>query len=292
VLTETTISTFAPGRGAVITGGASGIGLATARQLAAFGMRVCIADRDRATLEKAEQELTGVARNGADDVLAVETDVSSPDDLERLGEQAFGRFGDIALLMNNAAAFRGGDALSDPEGWRRILDVNVSGILNGVQSIGRAMVERGKPGFIVNTGSKQGITTPPGNTAYNVSKAAVKALTEGLAHTLRNLPGCQISAHLLIPGFTYTGDAAKRIPVKPAAAWSAEQVAERLVQGLERNEFYILCQDNETTRDQDERRILWAAGDLVENRPALSRWHPDYKDAFDAFMRMPRPAEK
>jgi NAD(P)-dependent dehydrogenase (short-subunit alcohol dehydrogenase family) len=255
-------------------------------------MRVCVADRDRATLEKAEQELTGVARNGADDVLAVETDVSSPDDIERLADEAFGRFGDIALLMNNAAAFRGSDALSDPEGWRRILDVNVLGVLSGVQRIGRAMVERGKPGFIVNTGSKQGITSPPGNTAYNVSKAAVKALTEGLAHTLRNLPGCQISAHLLIPGFTYTGDAAKRIPVKPAAAWSAEQVAERLVQGLERNEFYILCQDNETTRDQDERRILWAAGDLVENRPALSRWHPDYKDAFDAFMKMPRPAAK
>ena len=133
------------------------------------------------------------------------------------------------------------------------MDVNVSGVLNGVQRIGRAMVERGKPGFIVNTGSKQGITSPPGNTAYNVSKAAVKAVTEGLAHTLRNLPGCHISAHLLIPGFTYTGDAAKRIPVKPAAAWSAEQVAERLVQGLERNEFYILCQDNETTRDRPGR---------------------------------------
>ena len=111
---------------------------------------------------------------------------------------------------------------------------------------------------------------------------------DGLAHTLRNLPNCQISAHLLIPGFTYTGNAAKRIPVKPAAAWTAEQVADRLIEELERNEFYILCQDNETTRDQDERRILWAAGDLVENRPALSRWHPDYKDAFEAFMRMPR----
>jgi short-subunit dehydrogenase len=151
------------------------------------------------------------------------------------------------------------------------------------------MVERDKPGFIVNTGSKQGITWPPGNTAYNVSKAAVKALTEGLAHTLRNLPGFQISAHFLIPGFTYTGNAAKQIPAKQAAAWSGEQVAERLIQGLERNEFYILWQDNETTRDQDERCILWAAGDLVENRPALSRWHPDYKDAFDAFMRIPRP---
>jgi NAD(P)-dependent dehydrogenase (short-subunit alcohol dehydrogenase family) len=288
MLTATTISAFAPGRGAVITGGASGIGLATARQLALFGMRVCIADCDHNAIEKAAEELASVARNGAADVLAVDADVSSPADIERLAETGFSRFGDIALLMNNAAAFQGSDALSDPDGWRRILDVNVLGVLNGVQRIGRAMIELGKPGFIVNTGSKQGITSPPGNTAYNVSKAAVKVLTEGLAHTLRNLPNCQISAHLLIPGFTYTGNAARRIPVKPAGAWSAEQVAERLIQGLERNEFYILCQDNETTRDQDERRILWAAGDLVENRPALSRWHPDYKEAFEAFMRMPR----
>jgi NAD(P)-dependent dehydrogenase (short-subunit alcohol dehydrogenase family) len=289
MLSATTISAFVPGRGVVITGGASGIGLATARQLAAFGLRVCIADRDPTTLAKAAQDMSSLARNGSDDVLAVEVDVSSPADIDRLAETAFGRFGDIALLMNNAAAFQGSDALSDPDGWRRILEVNLLGVLNGVQRIGRAMIERGKPGFIVNTGSKQGITMPPGNTAYNVSKAALKALTEGLAHTLRNLPGCPITAHLLIPGFTYTGNAAKRIPVKPDAAWSAEQVADRLIQGLERNDFYILCQDNETTRDEDERRILWAAGDLVENRPALSRWHPDYKDAFEAFRRMPRP---
>ena len=78
MLTGTTISAFTLGRGAVITGGASGIGLATARQLAAFGMRVCVADRDRATIEKAMQELASLARNGADDVLAVEADVSSP----------------------------------------------------------------------------------------------------------------------------------------------------------------------------------------------------------------------
>jgi NAD(P)-dependent dehydrogenase (short-subunit alcohol dehydrogenase family) len=287
MLGSTSISAFSLGRGAVITGAASGIGLATAQQLAAFGMRVCIADRDGDAIQKAAEGLAGITHNGADDVLAVNTDVSSASDIERLAESAFSRFGDIALLMNNAAVFQGGDALSDPEGWRRILDVNVLGVLNGVQRIGRAMIERGKPGFIVNTGSKQGITCPPGNTAYNVSKAAVKALTEGLAHTLRNLPNCPISAHLLIPGFTYTGNAAKRIPVKPAGAWSVEQVAERLIQGLERNEFYILCQDNETTRDQDERRILWAAGDLVENRPALSRWHPGYKEAFEDFMRKP-----
>lgn len=90
-----------------------------------------------------------------DDVLAVNMDVSSASDIERLGESVFSRFGDIALLMNNAAVFQGGDALSDPDGWRQILDVNALGILNGVQRIGRAMIERGKSGFIVNTGSKQ-----------------------------------------------------------------------------------------------------------------------------------------
>jgi NAD(P)-dependent dehydrogenase (short-subunit alcohol dehydrogenase family) len=288
MLTGTTSTVLGAGRGAIITGGASGIGLATARQLAAFGMRVCIADRDDATLESAAIELAGIARGGAIDVLTAKTDVSSTTDIDRLAEAAFDRFGDIALLMNNAAVFQGSDALSDPDGWRQLLDVNLMGVLNGVQRIGRAMVDRGKPGYIINTGSKQGITSPPGNTAYNVSKAAVKSLTEGLAHTLRNTPNCQVSAHLLIPGFTYSGAMARRMPDRPPGAWSPEQVAERLIQGLERSEFYILCQDNETTRDQDERRILWAAGDIVENRPALSRWHPDYKEAFDAFMKAPR----
>jgi NAD(P)-dependent dehydrogenase (short-subunit alcohol dehydrogenase family) len=292
MLDTTSIAALAPGRGAIITGGANGIGLATARQLATFGMRVCIVDRDGNELKRAREDLANIARGRTADVLAQEADVSLPADLERVADEAFERFNDIGFLMNNAAAFEGGDAFSDLDAWRRILEVNVLGVLNGVQCIGRKMIDRGKPGFIVNTGSKQGITSPPGNTAYNVSKSAVKALTEGLAHTLRNLSNCHISAHLLIPGFTYTSNAARRIPNKPVAAWTAAQVAERLIQGLERNEFYILCQDNETTRDQDERRILWAAGDLVENRPALSRWHPDYKEAFDAFMEAPRPRTK
>jgi short-subunit dehydrogenase len=146
------------------------------------------------------------------------------------------------------------------------------------------MVAGGKPGIVVNTGSKQGITQPPGDTAYNVSKSGVKALTEGLAHTLRNSPGAQVSAHLLIPGFTYTGMVAARVPQQPPSAWTSEQVADRLLEGLARDEFYILCQDNETSREQDEKRILWGAGDIVENRPALSRWHPDWKTAFEGFM--------
>ena len=273
---------FARGRGAIITGGASGIGLATARRLVGFGMRVGIADADEAALDVAAKELAGIASEA--DVLAVKTDVSSVAEIDRLAEAAFARFEDVAFLMNNAAAFQGGDVFADLDQWRRLLEVNVVGVLNGTNRIGRRMVERKRPGAIVNTGSKQGITQPPGNTAYNVSKAAVKSITEGLAHTLRNTPGCQITAHLLIPGFTFTGRMQRQGAQKPPAAWTPEQVADRLIEGITHAEFYILCQDNETTREQDERRILWAAGDIVENRSALSRWDPKYKSAFDGFM--------
>jgi len=183
--------------------------------------------------------------------------------------------------MNNAGVGDGSDALSNPDAWTRVLGVNFFGVLHGVQAFVPAMADGGAPGLVINTGSKQGITQPPGNTAYNVSKSAVKALTEGLAHTLRNRTGCKVTAHLLIPGFTHTGMTARGRADQPPGAWTPEQVVDRLLDGVAANEFYVLCQDGETTREQDERRILWATGDLVENRPALSRWHPDWKDAFE-----------
>jgi NAD(P)-dependent dehydrogenase (short-subunit alcohol dehydrogenase family) len=185
--------------------------------------------------------------------------------------------------MNNAGVGGGGDALSNPDGWERVLGVNLMGPIYGVQAFVPTMVDSGAPGLVINTGSKQGITQPPGDTAYNVSKSGVKALTEGLAHTLRQAGG-QISAHLLIPGFTFTGMTRKRIADQPPGAWTAEQVVERMLEGIGRREFYILCQDNETTLEQDRKRILWATGDLVENRPALSRWHPEWAAAFTRFL--------
>jgi hypothetical protein len=72
---------------------------------------------------------------------------------------------------------------------------------------------------------------------------------------------------------------------KPPGAWSADQVAEMLVDGMAAGDFYILCPDNEVTREIDNKRILWAAQDITDNRPALSRWHPDYKDRFAAFLK-------
>jgi short-subunit dehydrogenase len=149
------------------------------------------------------------------------------------------------------------------------------------------MIERGRPGLIINTGSKQGITTPPGSPAYNVTKAGVKAFTEALQHELRNTADAHISAHLLIPGFVFTGLTARGRTEKPAGAWTPEQTVDFMIERIEAGDFYILCPDNETPRSLDEQRILWAAGDIVENRPALSRWHPDYAGAFAAFVKKP-----
>jgi NAD(P)-dependent dehydrogenase (short-subunit alcohol dehydrogenase family) len=267
---------LAAGKVAVITGGAGGIGLATARRLAGLGLRICLADRGGEALDAAAAGIEGA--------LAVPVDVADRASVEALAATVAEKLGPVSFLMNNAGVGGGGDALSSPEGWARVLGVNLFGVLHGVQAFVPAMVAGGKPGIVVNTGSKQGITQPPGDTAYNVSKSGVKALTEGLAHTLRNSPGAQVSAHLLIPGFTYTGMVAARVPQQPPSAWTSEQVADRLLEGLARDEFYILCQDNETSREQDEKRILWGAGDIVENRPALSRWHPDWKTAFEGFM--------
>ena len=101
-------------------------------------------------------------------------------------------------------------------------------------------------------------------------------------------PNCLVTAHLLIPGFTFTGMTQGGRTEKPAGAWTGDQVIEFLIATMEAGKFYALCPDNDVSRDMDERRMLWAMGDIVENRPALSRWHPDYKDAFARFMRAPR----
>ena len=164
-----------------------------------------------------------------------------------------------------------------------MLAVNLWGVVHGSQVFVPGMIARGRPGLVINTGSKQGITTPPGDPAYNVSKAGVKAFSEALQHTLRNTDGSRLSAHLLIPGFVWTGLTAGGRTEKPAGAWTADETADFMLERLAAGDFYILCPDNDVPRALDERRILWAAGDIVENRPPLSRWHPDYAEAFKAF---------
>lgn len=273
---------LAPAHVAVVTGAASGIGLAAARRFAAMGLKVALADLPGERLEAAGREVATL--DGAGEVLTVATDVSSRDEVKRLETTVLERFGRVHVLMNNAGIQPGSSVFESAADWERVLAVNLWGPIHGVQVFVPGMIAHGEPALVINTGSKQGITTPPGDPAYNVAKAGVKVLTEALQHELRSLPGGRITAHLLIPGFVFTPLAAKGRIEKPAGAWTAEQTVAFMLESLEHGDFYILCPDNDVPRRLDERRILWAAQDIVENRPPLSRWHPDWQDRFTAWL--------
>lgn len=264
------------GRVAVVTGAALGIGLAAAKRFAGMGLRVCLADLEGEDLDAAEAAVRDVAPDGAESVLAIATDVSKEAEVRALKDQVYERFGETHVLMNNAATRTGGNVWAPRADWEHCMNVNFWGVVNGVTAFVPAMMEQGNQCAVVNTGSKQGITNPPGNAAYNMTKAALKSYAESLEHELRNTADCRVSAHLLIPGWTTTGKREHN-----PGAWLPDQVVDRLVEGLGNGDFYILCPDNEVTLEMDARRIAWAAGDIIENRPPLSRWHADFAAKFE-----------
>jgi len=262
---------------ALVTGGASGIGRAIAERLVEAEMRVCIADLPSTVPSDVAREIGAAA--------GVALDVADLIQLEQLKTLIEGTFGPVTALFNNAGIQPGSSLFSASNLWRRILDVNLWGVINGTQAFAPDMMSRGTPGLIVNTGSKQGITCPPGDPAYNISKAGVKAFTEALQHTLRNTLGSKVEARLFIPGWVHTKMSAHGRTEKPEGAWSPEQAVAFLFEALEGESFYILCPDNDVDRAMDEKRIAWAAADMIEDRPPLSRWHPDYGAAFAEWMK-------
>lgn len=267
---------------AVVTGAASGVGRVAAERFAEAGLGVVLADLPGEALDKATDEIAALASDGAT-VMAVPTDVSDAAAVTALADAAFAA-GEVAVLMNNAGIGLSSSAWSNLDHWRRMIEVNLFGVIYGIHAFAPRMVEAGRPAAIINTGSKQGITTPPGNPGYNVTKAGVKVASEALAHELREA-GAPISVHLFVPGFTYTGMIARFMPEKPAAAWTSEQTVDHLLERMDAGDFYILCPDNDVPRERDQKRVQWAADDIIKNRPALSRWHPDYADEFADFER-------
>lgn len=264
-------------KAAVVTGAASGIGRAAATRFAAAGMRVYLLDLPGDALEAAQAEVAGHAAEPGHAV-ALPCDVSDEAEMRRAAAKVISVCTAPSIVMNNAVTRTGGGVWNPWADWKKAVEVNLWGVINGVRCFVPSMISAGARAHVINVGSKQGITNPPGNTAYNVTKAAVKTYTEALQHDLRTTPGCRVSAHLLIPGWTTTGDREH----KPGA-WLPDQVVDYMMAGLEAGDFYILCPDDETTPAMDRKRILWAAGDITENRPPLSRWDPACQAAFDAF---------
>lgn len=267
---------------AVITGAAHGLGAAMAKRFAAEGMQLSLFDRD-------EQALLSLS-----EALAVKTcctvgDVASNEDLQTLYDNTMGEFGSVSLLVNNAAVNTGAGPWDDSGLWLEHLQTNLLSAVTLQYLFVPGMLSHNAPAAVVNLGSKEGITTPPGNAAYSVGKAAIKVLTEQLAHELLQVAGDRVTAHLLIPGYTWTPmnfpGMDEKTDTQPEAAWTADQVIDYFIKRFTNGDFYILCPDNEVTPEMDAKRIAWASQDIIENRPALSRWHPDWKNPFDSWMK-------
>ncbi|MFT5212178.1 MAG: NAD(P)-dependent dehydrogenase (short-subunit alcohol dehydrogenase family) [Flavobacterium sp.] len=266
---------------AVITGGGNGIGLAVAKRFLEKGMRVLLADISEDALVRARIQLNGAGG----ELITHVCDVSDIEQVNNLKSVALDTFGNVDCLMNNAgASITRAAPWEDVDGWKKQIDINLWGIIHGCHAFIPSMLESTTPVAVINTGSKQGITNPPGGAAYNMSKAGVINYTQSLAHALRQIKDCPISAHLMVPGFTYSNMIARFIEEKPDGAWTCDQVADYLLNSLKSGDFYIICPDNDTPRSLDDKRMQWNLDDIVKNRPALSRWHPDFADKYEAFV--------
>ncbi|EFY86595.1 short chain dehydrogenase/reductase [Metarhizium acridum CQMa 102] len=265
---------FASGSSALITGGASGVGLAIAKLCRSKGMKILLVDVNAEALQNAKKQLVG-ENDAESDVVTAEADVSKVHAWAELKKTATSTFGTIELLVLNAGVGTRG-TWGDQEYFSKIFQTNLFGVVNGINTFLPVIQEASKtrPTSIVITGSKQGITNPPGNPAYNASKSAVKTLAEHLSWDLKDT---NTSVHLLVPGWTFTGMTRGGNTEKPAGAWAPQQVAEYLYRKMQDDKFYVICPDNDVSEETDKKRMLWSVGDIVKERPPLTRWREEWK---------------
>lgn len=313
-------SVLQPGNTAVITGASSGIGRAAALYCSEKGMNVWMIDIDTDELDIAhdmavksseERHQRSFPDGDNDDEMYPTTrqiiearivDVSNWEAVQKLSDEVFETSGACHFLMNNAGIGLGGDAMTDMDTVHKVMGVNTYGPMHGCLAFVPRMKLQETGSLVVNTGSKQGITMPPGNLTYNISKAALKCYTEGLAHELRETT---VKVALLIPGWVNTSILLKSLKAKADAAgedfdaqsvffhedkpaggaWMPRQVLDYMIEKLDMGSFYIVCPDNDVDCETDKLRMTWTMQDITEDRPPLSRWHPDYKEKFDEYLK-------
>jgi NAD(P)-dependent dehydrogenase (short-subunit alcohol dehydrogenase family) len=189
------------GKVAVVTGGASGLGLAMAQKFADAGMNIVLADIEAEPLAMAE---AAIAQKGVK-VLARRSDVAKAEDIEALAEAAYARFGNVHILVNNAGigGARGNSWELTLDDWRWVLDVDLWSVVHGIRSFVPRMIASGEAGHVVNTASVAGLVSGAVGTPYTVAKFGVVAMSESLYYEL-NRAGHPIGVSVLCPGFVDT----------------------------------------------------------------------------------------
>ncbi|MGW7519474.1 SDR family NAD(P)-dependent oxidoreductase [Streptomyces sp. NPDC054796] len=286
------------GQTAVVTGAASGVGLAMARRFAAEGLRVVLADVEEGALEKAA---AGLRAEGAT-VLAHTVDVSEQAEVDALAEAARSAFGPVHVLCNNAGVGSGAEGRMwehDLNDWRWAFAVNVWGVFHGVRSFVPHMLASGEPGHIVNTSSGDGGIAPlPTASVYAVTKAAVVTMTESLYAHLR-AEGAAVGCSVLFPGphmlrtglweshrnrpARYAKSRPRRTPYRSLDQWESamreaghevtftpvEEVADFVVRGIAEDRFWMLPES-----EHSDRQIR------ARSRSMLDRADPSYLESF------------
>jgi NAD(P)-dependent dehydrogenase (short-subunit alcohol dehydrogenase family) len=240
------------GKVAVVTGGASGIGLALCERFAAEGMAVVLADVEENALAREAKRLEA----GGADVLGLACDVRDPSSLESVRERALRRFGAVHVVCNNAGVAPAGPMLDmRPEDWRWLVEVNLLGVAYGVGAFAPLLVEQGE-GHIVNTASEAGLVTSAVLGAYSATKHAVVGLSESLYRELENT---RVGVSVLCPNLVRTrifesernrGDGLDLTPKQNATLGPLRElihggippatVADRVVDAIRENRFWIL----------------------------------------------------
>jgi NAD(P)-dependent dehydrogenase (short-subunit alcohol dehydrogenase family) len=250
------------GKVAVVTGAASGIGLALAEKAASDGMKVVLADVEEKALDAAVTDL----RRREFEVLGVVTDVTKAESVEALRDRALAAYGKVHLVCNNAGVAGGGAVPiweTTPKDWQWVFGVNFWGVLNGVRTFLPLLLDQGEEGHVVNTGSIAGLVN--GNGIYGVSKHAVVALSESMFSQLK-LREAKVGVSVLCPGFVstriYEADRNRpaelqnenAAPVDPEARRAMSrvvtegtppsEVAEKVFEGIREERLYIITHDN------------------------------------------------
>lgn len=260
---------------ALVTGGASGIGLALAHAFAERGAKLVLADLDAPALETVRSSFS---ERGID-VLAVATDVTSKDSVAKLAGETYARFGHVDILCNNAGVATFGSMVQASEAdWDFTMGVNVWGVVNGVQAFVPKMIERGKGGYVLNTASMAGLIGMEYLGVYCTSKFAVVGMTESLARELRST---NIGVSLLCPMVVDTPINQNSVRMRPdhlsndaegiepdmglvGGVVGAEEVADRVIAAMADNDLYILTHPEQALiLEKRARRLAEAAAKVL-----------------------------